>query len=185
VGKTWNDVIPAPAAPLLDTPVVGTASDIGSVTFTANWTAVANATGYKVYVFEGANLISIYKVSGQATTSVLVTGLAPEKTYTYKVLALGDGYVNYSDSYLSGASAAVETSITSGTEITPDFKLTVSGKSIVASEAGTFELYNLQGARVYQLKNADVAETALPAGLYILRFTHSNSKQTIQKILIN
>ena len=170
---------------LLDAPAVGVATSVNATHFTANWTAVANATGYKVRVYQGTTLVKTVDVSGQSAESVQVTGLDPETEYTYKVLAVGDNFVDYADSYLSAASAPITTGITSGTESLSAFKLTVSGKSIQASETGTFEVYSLQGAKVYQVKNAAVAETGLPKGLYILQFTHANGKQTTQKITIN
>jgi hypothetical protein len=185
VGNTWEQVIPAPNVPLLAAPTVGVASSIISTGFTANWTPVANATGYKVFVYQGSTVVSTKTVSGQATESVSITGLTSDKTYTYKVLALGDGYQNYADSYLSGASAEFIISFTSATESASTLKLTVSGKSIRASEVGNFEIYSLQGAKVYQRKNADVAETELHKGIYILQFTHENGKQTTQKIILN
>jgi len=92
------------------------------------------------------------------------------------------GITDYSGLYIDNFS--VTEIVLSGTVLLPDFKLAVSGKSIKSSEAGTFDIYSLQGAKVYQLKNADVAETALPAGLYILQFTHNNGTQITRKITI-
>ena len=89
----------------LPSPVVGTATDITHIGFTANWTPVTNATGYKMFVYKRTNLVDTSSVSGQAISSAAITGLIPDSTYTYKVLAKGDGFVNYSDSYLSVASA--------------------------------------------------------------------------------
>ncbi len=78
-----------------------------------------------------------------------------------------------------------EDNSTTAIETASAYKLTVSGKSILANEAGTFDVYSLQGAKVYQHINATVAETGLQAGIYILKFTHANGKQTIQKIRID
>jgi hypothetical protein len=89
----------------LPSPVVGTATDITHIGFTANWTPVTNASGYKVFVYKRTNLVDTSSVSGQTISSAAITGLIPDSTYTYKVLAKGDGFVNYSDSYLSVASA--------------------------------------------------------------------------------
>lgn len=187
VGNTWSQVIPAPAQPALSTPTVGAASDISGNGFTANWTPVANASGYKVFVYQGSTVVTTASVSGQANSGLAISGLNPATEYTYKVLALGDGYVTYSDSQLSGASAQFTTGseVISGTESHSSFTITVSGKSIMTSEAGTFDVYNLQGANVYHRTTTCVAETGLPSGLFILKFTHSNGKQTTQKIMIN
>lgn len=170
---------------LLDVPVVGVASAVNSNHFTANWTAVANATGYKVRVYQGTTIVKTVDVSDQATESVQVTELTPETEYTFKVLAVGDAFVNYADSYLSAASTPFTTGITSGLDNLSELKLTVSGKTITASESGMFEVYNLQGAKLHQVKNTVMTETNLPTGLYILQFTGVNGKQTTKKISIN
>ncbi|MBV5343609.1 hypothetical protein JZU68_08395, partial [bacterium] len=58
------------ALPKLDTPVVGTASSIGTNGFTANWSSVSNAPGgYSIKVYEGATLANTTLVAGQATVS--------------------------------------------------------------------------------------------------------------------
>ncbi|MFZ4771298.1 MAG: hypothetical protein ACOYLO_14035, partial [Ferruginibacter sp.] len=45
-------------------PTIGTGSDATSGGFTANWTAVANASSYDVNVYQGASLISTTNASG-------------------------------------------------------------------------------------------------------------------------
>lgn len=185
VANTWGQVIPASALPALSTPIVGAASAVGATTFTANWTAVANASGYKVFVYQGTSVISVTTVAGQATESLAVANLVPNTEYTYKVLALGDAYVTYSDSQLSAASSQVATSVTTSFVAPKATNLYVVGKSISASEAGTFEVYNLQGASVYRTMNVSVAHTALPTGLYLLQFTNNSGQRTSQKIRID
>jgi len=106
----WEDVVKSSsvAAPNLTTPVTGIASDITSTGFTANWTPVANAVGYDVKVYSGTTLVNTTNVSGQATASLQVTGLTQGSSYTYKVLAKGNGTM-FSDSSLSDASAIFST----------------------------------------------------------------------------
>jgi hypothetical protein len=89
----------------LPSPVVGVASNIISVGFTANWTTVDNATGYEVFVYKRGNFVSQTSAGGQATASQAIVGLVSDSTYTFKVRANGDGFVNYADSYVSLASA--------------------------------------------------------------------------------
>ncbi len=170
---------------LLDAPVVGVATAVNSTHFTANWTAVTHATGYKIRVYQGTTNVKTVDVSGQATESVQVTELTPETEYTFKVQAIGNDYVDFADSFLSSASAPVMTGITSGLDSQSELKLAVSGKTITASEPGMFEVYNMQGAKLHQVKNVDMAETNLPTGLYILQFTGVNGQQTTKKISIN
>lgn len=170
---------------LLEAPVVGVATAVNSTHFTTNWTAVANATGYVVRVYQGTSNVKTIEVPGQAVESVQVSGLTAETEYTYKVQAIGDNYVDYADSFLSAVSAPVTTGITSGLESLSALKLTVSGKTIMASESGMFEVYNMQGAKLHQVKNTVMTVTNLPAGLYILQFTGVDGKQTTKKISIN
>ena len=170
---------------LLDAPVVGEATAPNSTYFNANWSTVANATGYKVRVYQATTLVKTVEVSGQATVTAAITELEPATEYTYKVLAVGDGFVTYADSYLSAASAPVTTGPSTSVDNIADFKLVVAGKSIIASERGMFEVYSLQGSKVYQVKNVSAAETNLPKGLYVLQFTHASGKQITQKISID
>lgn len=92
----------------LTTPTVGTASAIGADGFTANWTAVSNASGYDVQVYLGSGLVKTQNFSGQSTAGGAISGLLSGVTYTYRVVAKGDGTI-YTDSEISPASSAVET----------------------------------------------------------------------------
>lgn len=94
----------------LSTPTVGVATAYTATGFTANWTAVSNASSYDVKLYQGASLISTTNFTGQATASGALSGLTAGLSYTYTVTAKGDGAV-YSDSPASAASAAY----TSGT----------------------------------------------------------------------
>jgi hypothetical protein len=170
---------------LLDAPVVGVPSAPNATYFNANWSVVPNATAYKVRVYQGSTLVKTVEASGQSTESVGITGLEPETEYTYKVLAVGDGFVYYADSYLSAASSPVTTGPSTSVDNVEALKLYVTGKSIVANETGTFEVYSLQGSKIYQRKNAVIAHTGLPEGIYILQFTNADGKKKIQKIVIN
>jgi hypothetical protein len=93
----------------LPAPVVGIATDITRTGFTANWTPVTNATGYEVFLYKRTSLISKTNTTGQAVSALAITGLIPDSTYTYKVMAKGDNFVNFADSYLSAASAPFTT----------------------------------------------------------------------------
>ncbi len=171
---------------LLAKPTVGEASGVTSTGFTANWTAVANATGYKVYVYQGTTLVegAPFSANNQATESLAITGLTPEIAYTYKVQAIGNGDVSFSDSFLSFA-ASTTTSTTTGlnSNVTKNF-MTISGKTIIAPEVGNFEVYNLQGAKIYSATNQSKINLNGSTGLYIVKFTNSIGNQFTQKISI-
>lgn len=109
-GASWADVVKEAVSglPALDAPVVGAASAIGVEEFTANWTAVANAAGYKVKVYAGENMIAEKSIDGQANASVVFYNMPVATELTYTVTAIGD-MVNYDNSAASEASAAFST----------------------------------------------------------------------------
>ena len=99
---------------LLAKPIVSDASGILANGFTANWTAVPNATGYQVYVYQAGTLISgaPFSVSGQSSVSLAIVDLLAETAYSYKVQAIGDNYATYADSFLSFASSVTTSTAT-------------------------------------------------------------------------
>jgi len=97
--------IPPATTPALLSPIVGAATNLSSSGFTANWNPVDNAIGYTVKVYWGTTFVDSTNVSGQGTSSVAVSKLVPGLTYTYKVLARGDGNI-YTNSDLSSASTS-------------------------------------------------------------------------------
>lgn len=109
-GASWADVVKKSTSslPALDVPVLGAASAIGAEVFTANWTAVANAAGYKVKVYAGENMIAEKSIDGQANASVVFYNMPVATELTYTVTALGD-MINYDNSAASEASAAFST----------------------------------------------------------------------------
>ena len=111
VSTTWAEAVAKKSdavLPALATPVAGAASTIGAEEFTANWTAVENAIGYKVKVYAGENEIALQNVMGQAAVSATFANMPIATELTYTVTAVGDG-VAYDDSEESAASAAFST----------------------------------------------------------------------------
>jgi len=89
VGYIWEGEIPSE----LTAPVAQTATNIDSTAFTANWSAVEGATGYKLYV--GEDMVFLNRVDGYYPLEVsglsdVVNGLTPDKNYYYKVKAYDD-----------------------------------------------------------------------------------------------
>ena len=82
----------------LTPPTILNATNITASSFTANWTAVDNATSYIVTANSTSQIVT--------TTSCTFSGLAPETEYEYTVVAKGDG-IDYIDS--DAASATVTT----------------------------------------------------------------------------
>ncbi|MFT3753738.1 MAG: fibronectin type III domain-containing protein [Paludibacter sp.] len=171
---------------LLAKPTIGTVSAISPTSFTANWTAVPNATGYKVYVYQGTTLLNgtPFSVNGQSTETLSISNLSNETAYTFKVQAIGDNYATYSDSFLSIA-GSVTTSTTTGLSSNGNKNLiSVSGKSVLASEVGFFEIFNLQGLLLLQANNVQAIDNQLSNGLYLVKFTNKAGQQSIQKVVI-
>jgi hypothetical protein len=172
----------------LNAPTVGAASNIDITGFTANWTsAEVNATGYKVCVYKGTSLMTTVEASGQSTNSVAITGLQADSVYTYKVSAIGDGDATYSNSLLSAASVTITTLSDLGT-FTKNIKstnfITIKDRTIITTEIGNIEIFNLQGAKIVEEKNTNRIELNTSNGLYFVRFRTDNGIEKVQKIII-
>ena len=78
-------------APIPSIPVTNAATGITSNSFTANWNTVAGVTGYRIDVATDAaftNILAGYNdlyISGQATSSLNITGLNSNTQYYYRV----------------------------------------------------------------------------------------------------
>lgn len=109
-GASWADVVKKAVAglPALSAPEVGNASDIMAESFTANWTAVANAVGYKVEVYAGEVRIADASVNDPDATSMVIYNMPVATSLTYTVTALGDK-VAYDNSPASQPSTAFAT----------------------------------------------------------------------------
>jgi len=168
----------------INSPVIGTATGIDQTGFTANWSTVSNAIGYDVLLYQGSTLLSTTNVNDQPTTSLAITGLTANTAYTYQVVAKGDGITTF-DSYASTASAQVTTDIHTGIKQTASLTfVTANGKTILCSETGQIQVYNLHGAKVLQAINTNKVITTLGSGLYIVRFTGNDGQPRSAKVVI-
>jgi len=86
----------------LTTPTTNVATLVSSTGFTANWTAVDNATSYTVKIYKGTDEITTARQTGITSTSVAISGLEVNTNYTYTVTAIGDG-ITYGNSQPSSA----------------------------------------------------------------------------------
>lgn len=121
VCSAWSEAVEAYKSelPKLATPSVSAASAINTESFVANWTPVANAASYAVFVYNGSTLCYKVPVADPSASSALITGLVSNTAYTYKVEAIGDN-VSYASSEVSAASSPV-TTLTGSLTITTDF----------------------------------------------------------------
>jgi len=90
VDSIWNAASASIAAPAAQA-----ASSIQTDGFTANWTSVATATGYKLYVSEQADFASYISSYGPKDVgnnlSEVVSSLSSSRTYYYRVRSYKDG----------------------------------------------------------------------------------------------
>jgi hypothetical protein len=92
---TYANSFPSADSPVVTTaglsaPTMGVATNITTNGFTANWSSVANASGYDVMVMLNGNLVKTIPVDGQASSSVAIADLQMGTSYSYKVIAKGD-----------------------------------------------------------------------------------------------
>ncbi len=111
---------------VLGTPGGVNTTNITTGGFTASWTTVPNASGYTVNVYQGTSTITT--VSGISGTTTDISGLTSGNTYSYKVLAIGDG-----TSYDNSPESSATTVRLSGSYATDLFKTKTSGNWVDAS----------------------------------------------------
>lgn len=93
-------------ASALSTPTGLTTTAISYNGFHAAWNSVPDATEYQVKIYQNGVLIST--VNGINSNSADISGLSQTTSYTFKVVAIGDG-VNYSNSADSETSESFST----------------------------------------------------------------------------
>ncbi|MEI7502694.1 MAG: T9SS type A sorting domain-containing protein [Paludibacter sp.] len=169
---------------ILSTPTVSDATGLNATGFTANWTAVASASSYDVNVYQGASLIKTVNASGQATASLAITDLTSETAYTYTVVAKGNGTSTFNSAESVASNSVTTSTATALNEVNVSNTISVIGKTIIANETGNMQIFNLQGAQILQYQAVSKAITNLNSGIYIVRFTNTKGKQTIQKVSI-
>lgn len=97
----------------LNAPVASAATGIGPFGFTASWSSVSGATGYRLDVSTSPSFLSFvsgYSNLSVAGTSQLVSGLTPDTTYYFRVRAV-DAYQTSSDSNVQSAYLPIPTTV--------------------------------------------------------------------------
>ncbi len=102
----WVSVVmPAAASTAVTAPTNVTAKATSTTAGTLSWTASSNASGYRIYYWNGATSVLLGSV-GSTTTSVTISGMAPGSTYYFYVTAYN------STSTASSSSVAMTTPLT-------------------------------------------------------------------------
>lgn len=167
---------------LLSTPNLGAAST-APTGITANWTAVTNAISYDVKVYQNGSFVKTVNVIDPIATSVTINGLQYNTSYTFTVTAIGNN-VKYFSSNESAQSEIVTTDLgTSVAETSNRSQISVKGNTIYLTEAGTIEVFNIQGCELLKIENADYLKTELPTGIYIIR-TKIKNTISIKKVIL-
>lgn len=170
-------------------PAITGASNVTTTGFTANWTPVNNATGYKVLVFGHGSIGQTMKylkstvVNNQLTSNCSFTGLDSVTVASYRVTAIADGTTAI-DSYLSSSSAAFVISNTTKLDKLSYENLIFANRTIIAPEAGNFEVYNLQGMRILNVLNKKQLDLPFAKGIYLVKFTSASATSVTQKIVL-
>ncbi|MCK4531140.1 MAG: lamin tail domain-containing protein, partial [Candidatus Marinimicrobia bacterium] len=132
-------------------PAAQAASSIETDRFTANWTSVATATGYKLYVSEQADFASYISSYGPKDVgnnlSEVVSSLSSSRTYYYRVRSYKDG---------SESSNSNSVSVTTSTPASVgDGGIFFSEYIEGSSNNKALEIYNASGG-VIDLSDVDV-----------------------------
>jgi len=107
-GTDYSDPLTGTLSVKLPAPGVSDATTRTNQGFTANWSDITGESGYKVNVYQGVNLVKVESGISANSTSVAISGLLANTTYTYKVVAVGNGD-DIPDSDESVASNSVRT----------------------------------------------------------------------------
>lgn len=156
------------------------ASNIGSTNMTANWTAIAGATSYRLAVqkfVDGSwtSAMSAITITDPNASSYELTGLEPNMQYQYRVTAT-DGLTTTAWPTWIQATTTIATSIKETT-----FKSIAvnNGQLIINTTAGqTIELYNSLGQKVASKISAEGQNilSAKTNGVHIVKIGNDTKK---------
>jgi len=161
---------------LLETPTVPEASEIvvNSTGFVAQWSSVAGATSYTIFVYKSGNnnifktvevpVGDVIRSTAAETVSYPVDGLASATPYDYRVLAKGDGFDLLADSYLSDIV----------TITTADITTSIEDEQADAGTVISVKYYNLNGLEILEPSDK---------GIYIQKALYENGSTKTSKIL--
>ena len=120
---------------ILTAPAVSAATSITTTGCTANWTTVAGAVNYIVKVYDATPTLKFtFLASGAAATSLALTGLTTNTTYTYKVIAVGNSSTFNSPE--SAASASFGTGMPVLADTSTPTQLTPTSVSVSGNVTG-------------------------------------------------
>jgi len=166
----------------VETPTAVSPGTISSTGFTASWNAIPRAESYDVSVYQGPTLIGTTNASGQATTSLAIAGLSGNTTYTYTVLAKGNG----TSTFDSAASAPItfSTTTTSLSKIENGVKCYSISDGIKVDGLNTNDnvlIYSVSGTLIDKQKALNsTLSFNLSKGIYLVRVANVINKVIVQ-----
>lgn len=156
------------------------ASNVGSSSFTANWTAIAGATSYRLAVQKKVDgtwisAMNAITIAEETASSYELTNLDPNTEYQYRVTAT-DGLTTTSWPTWIPATTSAATSIN---EVALKSVIVRNGQVIVTAPAGqTIELYNSLGQREASVISKEGQNTlsAKNKGVHIVKVGNATRK---------
>ena len=167
----------------LAAPIVTGPSNVSLTgSFTANWAAVNNASSYDLTIYDETQTQIGTPINVPAgTLSYNVSVLNSNTSYKYTVTAKGDGVLHLT----SVPSAPVYVSLYTGlNNLNENSFITASGKTILTSEIGLIQVFNLQGSKIMETQGVNKLDTNLISGLYMVRFTNQKGQSSLAKVII-
>lgn len=156
------------------------AGNVGSSSFTANWTAIAGATSYRLAVQKKVDgtwisAMNAITIAEETASSYELTNLDPNTEYQYRVTAT-DGLTTTSWPTWIPATTSAATSIN---EVALKSVIVRNGQVIVTAPAGqTIELYNSLGQREASVISKEGQNTlsAKNKGVHIVKVGNATRK---------
>jgi hypothetical protein len=157
---------------IISAPVANAASGITTSGFTANWSAVAGATGYQLDVSSDnfATFVTGYNSKAISGLSETVNGLVVGTPYQYRVRSVNGGFVSPSSNIISSTTLKQNQMITFTAPADkvvgdPVFALTATSTSgLAVTFSTTSDKVTLSGSQVTLVKAGRASITANQAG---------------------
>lgn len=145
----------------LDPPAGFVVSNLGETSFEFTWGPVMNASCFNVQLMQGDNLFT--QVDSLKATTFRFSNLKPETTYTVRVRAMDDRYLNslYEEYLVTTLTDAVQSPLAYGEDLT--------------------RVYSISGEFVTECYDDEIRRLGLHRGVYILRSSTGKTKKMFIK----